>query len=239
MFDHASNSLSMLDREKGVALFWTRTARDLPSHARGAPFRTIFGWWLESHERVLVHAGAVAKQNRAVLLIGPGGSGKSTVALLCLKAGWQYLADDYCIIDLSETNLSPRVFSLYQTAKISRDWWPRLRILDASNSEPFDDKQLFFLGENFPDRIDSSASCRGCLLPVVANRGDTRIVPATKGEAVRALAPSSIFQNAVAPNPAFRRIGEFISQVPVANLELGESLDEIAPQMDDYLCTLP
>ncbi|HJT45195.1 MAG TPA: hypothetical protein VJ721_02885 [Chthoniobacterales bacterium] len=229
----------MLDRENRIALFWTRTINNLPNHIRSAPLRTIFGWWLEAHGRILIHAGAVAKQNRAVLLIGPGGSGKSTAALLCLKTGWKYLADDYCVVDQSEGNDLPTVFSLYQTAKISKDWLSRLNVIESDASEPVDNKQLIFVDEIFPDQMECSARCCAGLLPIVSKEMRTGIVPATNGEAVRALAPTSMFQNAMAAEPAFRLIVRFVVRLPIARLQLGQNLDEIPRQIDNHLRMVP
>lgn len=44
--------------------------------------------------RVVVHGAAVARDGRAVLLLGSTGSGKSTCAYLAGAAGWDVLADD-------------------------------------------------------------------------------------------------------------------------------------------------
>ena len=43
---------------------------------------------------VPVHAACVARENAGVLLCGPAGAGKSTLAYACARAGWRYLADD-------------------------------------------------------------------------------------------------------------------------------------------------
>jgi serine kinase of HPr protein (carbohydrate metabolism regulator) len=46
-------------------------------------------------ESLLIHATAVALDNRAVLLRGPSGSGKSDLALRLIDAGGRLVADDY------------------------------------------------------------------------------------------------------------------------------------------------
>jgi hypothetical protein len=46
-----------------------------------------------------VHAAAVARDGRAVLLPAPAGSGKSTLAAACVLAGWELLADDTVVLD--------------------------------------------------------------------------------------------------------------------------------------------
>jgi len=45
-----------------------------------------------------VHAASVAKADRALLVYGPTGSGKSTTTALAAQAGWDVLSDDISII---------------------------------------------------------------------------------------------------------------------------------------------
>jgi len=47
-----------------------------------------------SEDVVTVHAGCVAKNGRGVLLCGSSGSGKSSMAFACVRAGWTYVSDD-------------------------------------------------------------------------------------------------------------------------------------------------
>lgn len=46
-----------------------------------------------------VHAAAVARGGRAVLLPAPAGSGKSTLAAACTLAGWELLSDDTVVLE--------------------------------------------------------------------------------------------------------------------------------------------
>jgi hypothetical protein len=54
--------------------------------------------WIRNFDACLMHCGAVAIGNRAVVLSGPPGSGKSTHVLRLLLHGLRFLADDLAII---------------------------------------------------------------------------------------------------------------------------------------------
>jgi hypothetical protein len=238
VFDHGTGSLSMLDRDRGLAFFWTRAAADMPAYETGAPLRTILTWWLEQENRILIHGGAVAREHGAALLVGPGGSGKSTTALLCLQAGWRYLADDYCVI---EPGSPPTAFSLYNTAKLARRWLPRmpqLQKLREASSEMHADKHLLFLHELCPDELIHSATGRLLMLPSVSGQTDTTVSSATAGEALRALAPSTIFQGSASGLTAFRLLSKLVEQIPIRRLDLGSELDQVAPQIDRCMSDL-
>lgn len=57
---------------------------------------------------VSVHSAAVALDGRGALLLGPGGSGKSTTALLLTLAGFDFLSDDGVTLRLEEGALVAR-----------------------------------------------------------------------------------------------------------------------------------
>lgn len=58
----------------------------------------------EPHGFVTLHAAAVARGDRLVLLAGESGAGKTTVTLALLRAGWSYLSDDLAPVSV-ETGL--------------------------------------------------------------------------------------------------------------------------------------
>jgi len=66
------------------------------------PFRYVFEpaltHVLARTGRYMLHAGAVAKDGAAFLLIGDSGQGKSTLCWAAAKDGWSLLSDDHTII---------------------------------------------------------------------------------------------------------------------------------------------
>lgn len=56
---------------------------------------------------LLLHAGAVALGDRAVVLCGPMNSGKSTLTGALVERGWTYLTDEAVAFDLADGSLTP------------------------------------------------------------------------------------------------------------------------------------
>jgi len=56
---------------------------------------------------LLLHAAAVERGGRAIILPGESGSGKSTLAALLGEAGWRLLADEFVMIDLASGLIQP------------------------------------------------------------------------------------------------------------------------------------
>jgi hypothetical protein len=212
---------SMLDLRRNIALYWTRDARRLPYYECGAPLLVLLSWWMETRERQLVHAGAVGTTEGGVLLVGKGGSGKSSTALSCLEAGLLYAGDDYCLVALEP---APCVHSLYNSGKVNADDVPRFPRLSSalSNAERLDsEKGLYFLQRGFPAQMSRGFPLRAIFLPRVIPSQETRLEKISPSLSLRALAPSTIFQLPGAGQQAFSALSRLVQRLPSYVFEVG------------------
>src|SRR6185436_15536704 len=88
-------------------------------------------------------------------------------------------------------------------------------------------KKIIFLHEHWPERVRRSTKCNLILLPRVMNQRESTVGDATAAEALRALAPSSMFQTAAKGISMFQRIAEFVQQVPARWLNLGRDIEAV------------
>ena len=79
----------------------TATFQDAASYLVGA----ILGFALRLKGRVALHASVVAIDERAVVLLGDAGSGKSTTAAAFAFMGYPILADDVCVLGEDDGDL--------------------------------------------------------------------------------------------------------------------------------------
>ena len=56
---------------------------------------------------LLLHAGVVARDGRALILTGESGAGKSTLAALLGERGWRLLGDEFALLDPADGRLWP------------------------------------------------------------------------------------------------------------------------------------
>jgi hypothetical protein len=226
-FDMGSGVLNMLDMQRNIGIFWTPDACDLPQWETGAPLRVILHWWMRRRDSQLTHAAAIGTSRGGVLLVGKGGSGKSTTALACLNSELHYVSDDYCLV---QTKPEPYVYCVYTTGKIVPDSFEKFPCLEKlfsnivhSNGE----KLLFLLDKKYHARIAEGFPIRAIAMPCVTNNVETKFRRASPAQALASLAPSSIFQLPGAGQAEFRSLAGLIKQVPSYFLELGSDLTRI------------
>jgi hypothetical protein len=73
-------------------------------------------WLLARHDRFVLHGAGIARDGRALLLLGHSGAGKSTLAVAALESGWQALADDVVIVDASAPGF--RLHGIHRTPAV-------------------------------------------------------------------------------------------------------------------------
>jgi hypothetical protein len=61
------------------------------------PYQILTGMVMkEIRNFTVVHGGVVARENQALIISGPAGSGKTTLVTALMDAGFQFLSDDFC-----------------------------------------------------------------------------------------------------------------------------------------------
>lgn len=213
-----SGCLSTYDARRRMGVFAVPAASSLPAYERAAPLRTLLHWILSDHGCHLVHAAAVGAGRGAALLAGRGGSGKSTSALLCARAGMQFLGDDYVGIGTGE------VHSLFATAKVDERAAAMLPGLSLEVRPAGDEKGFAVVSD-----VARSLPVRVILLPRVSE-GKSAVAGASRAEALRALAPTTLFQLPGKGTQAFAALAELARSTPALHLTLGRDFDRI-PQL--------
>jgi hypothetical protein len=216
--DMDTNSLIVYSFAENLSHIWFPNISEMPLVAKTSPFRIQLSWLCNLHRMQLVHGAAVAIGGRAVLLTGKGGSGKSTTALGCALAGMQYLGDDYCVVEPS----AGKVHMLYRTAKLLKktlDIMPCPGVVE--NPDRLDiEKGVVFL-EPSDVHLLRSAALSAILLPRVEPDAPTRLYPATREEAIKAILPSTIGQLMGGTSASPGLIMALVRNAPAFHLTLG------------------
>jgi hypothetical protein len=221
----ARRMLTAIDRSAGVALVRVADAGAVIPADSAAPFRMLFHWWAAASGLQFVHGAAVGTPAGGILLVGRGGSGKSTTALSCVGTRLGYAADDYCLLELRD---APTVHSVYNTGKADARSVARLpRLTSAFASARLHDgpKSAIFVHEAHPGAMLRAAPLRAVVVPRIDGRGPSRLTPLSAAAALRAVAPSTIFQLPGDEVGALSRMAAVVRQLPCLELSIGADAD--------------
>jgi hypothetical protein len=220
--DIHTDSLLISDFAVGRSYTWYPRIDALPAWAKASPFRIPLSWLCNRHNMQIVHGAAVGIDGRAVLLVGDGGSGKSTTALACALAGFQYLGDDYCAVEPSQG----RVHMVYRTAKLfetSLDLLPSMTERVENRHLMQQEKGVSFLDPSHV-AFSPTATLSAILLPRVGNVSGPVVYPATRQDVVKAVLPSTIGGLMGGTRVTPRMIMELVRSLPAYHLVLGPDL---------------
>jgi hypothetical protein len=214
-----------LDHDRRRAHFWQADATRLPPHHRAAPLRALFNWWLAGRGLQCVHAAACGTPLGAVLVAGPGGSGKSTLSAACVLQGMQFVADDYLAVSIGQR---PTAHSLTGTLKLSPEHAARcFPSLPLPPDVAPGDKAVLYLGERFPGSLARSLPLRALLASRVLPGAASRVEPLAKTDALRALMPSTLALFPGGYRQAVARLSQLVRELPAYRIVIGDDLEAV------------
>lgn len=216
-------SLTLIDAEARAAWFTVPAGGRLGWWEQGSPLRPALHRLLTAPGRRLMHAAAVAVGEAGALITGPGGVGKSTLALACLEQGLDYLGEDYLVL---EAGTPPRAHLIYATAKLdarSLELLPGMREAVVSPPAEGGAKAILQLGRDWAGSVRESAAVTAIIVPDVRPGADgARLLPVPASVAVLALAPSSTLHSHDPEGSALALAAAVARAVPAYRLELGD-----------------
>ena len=235
--DVAMSALTVVDLPSGYAAYWNRRPTRIPSYEYAAPLRALIHRWSINRGMPLLHAGAVARDGRAALIIGDKGSGKSTTALSCVAAGLSYLADDRCLVAAKP---DPRVYSVYSCAKIFVPEIARFPVaaLQAAARAPTnasDFKALVYIDQATPQQMIRTASLCCIMAPRPTGASRSRLVRRPPAEALRLLVADMLGKSPATAARSFETIRDLVRRIPFFHLEAGTDLGEVAETVRNAL----
>lgn len=239
-------ALSALDSEAGHAWYWVEDADRIPYWDESAPLRYVFDWWLRDHGVHLIHAGAVGTARGGVVLVGKGGSGKSTSTMAALQSDLDFAGDDYVGVSLEPTVW---VHSLFSTGKLVPEHAERLPFLGSAltiderrNLKPNalgPAKAVVYAQEHWPERLTAGFPLRAILVPrITPGLTEARIIPVPATIGLTALAPSTVLQMHVQGGDSLQRMRRLAESVPSFVLQAGSDIPSIPRAISALLTKL-
>jgi hypothetical protein len=233
---HTSSCLDRDSRHIMASIAWHD---QIFIYERAKPLARLLLEWHNDRDVQMIHTGMVARDNKGLLLVGKSGAGKSTTSLACAWGGLQYLSDDYVGLQC-EPDGSFIGHSVYNSVFVNTHHLSRFEELfrhAIQGRPPQEEKSVIILSQLFPERLQRSAPIQVVGLVRVTREAKPQIRPATKGEALLALGPSSLLQipNRGLGARGFETLTKLVDRVPCYWLEVGGDLQSITDQVNELL----
>ena len=228
----------IVDKSSRQALFWIADAADIPFWEEAAPFKLPLHWFLSDSSLTMVHGGVVCDSRSALLLVGPGGSGKSTTVAACLQAGLGVCGDDLVLTERVPSGWIAH--ALYDSVKLAPDGGIAVPpLLAAAPSRPCGAKRLVRYSDAAPAQFASSSPLCAIAQCVVTGSESTTLEPMSPAAMLRALAPPTVFLLRGREAETLRKIGELVRTLPCLRLRLGRNPAEAASVLGSWLAGRP
>ena len=221
-----STSITWLDRAAGHMIGWRASGERLPVDERSKPIPVVLRIWYYDQDIDVIHAGLVAKGGSGALLGGQTGAGKSTTALSCLAAGFDYLGDDEIGLERCADG-SFIGHSLYNSLRPPRALLGEPPVHCAAASALETEKPLLFVTELEPQRVRRRVPLCALVLPRIAATPESRLQPLSRGEALVRLSATALFTPLGLGTRAVDRLAQLIASVRFSSLELGRDAASI------------
>ena len=228
-----TGQLWMFDRQSATAVVWMNDVDAVPLWDRIHPFRRLLHEWARGFGADLVHAGAVGIDGVGVLVVGPGGTGKSTTVLAAMQVGLLSAGDDYVLVDTgSSPGSPPAAHALYGAMRLHQTHLERFPALMARHDHVFQEpwsgraKITSYMSRHRPDRLTAELRLVAIVIPqVVADAREA--ARETSARALLALAPSSMLQVDPTDGAMFPRLTRLCRALPCWRLPLGPDLTQV------------
>ena len=222
--------LYLLDRTSMRALIWL-PAGAAPHWIVSRPTLPVMYAFSTDTPWVPLHAAAVGRNGRILLLVGEGRTGKSTAALACARAGWDYVGDDYVYANTANSKVEP----LYRSARLRGDM--RLALADFVTSAAQmtgSDSEVRYELRIAPERV-RGGSLAAILLPRRCGRMLPEFSPARRIDVAAALYTSMTLMQWGWPEATIKKLTALIGLAPVAFVDTGQCPAAIPSAFAEFL----
>ena len=140
----------------------------------------------------LVHSAAVGMDNKGVLICAMGGSGKSTLSVSCLIDGFQYVSDDYLILNKTDNDLT--AYPIYSMITLSQKIYKQMTNLKSEFMCNNYNNTKYILSISDYDSIITKLPIKAVVFPKISDVYEPTIEKTNKNRALTQLVYSTATQ---------------------------------------------
>lgn len=234
LYSHTPSYYQCFDEKHSIGYCCVNDEDSLPFLHVCHPFRLIFHWWAEKNDLILTHAAGIGMNDRGVLLVAAGGSGKSTTSITALLNGVNYIADDYVLLEPK----NGIAHFIYSAGYLNMDIIQRLPMLNKNIigcDVTRNNKTLINLMV-YKDAFMKKMKYTALVFPVLHNKESNITLIQSKSKALTALAVSTTMQNEGWLNPVYMsKLLNAVKNMPVYQFNIVEDFSANAEVIKKFI----
>ena len=196
---------------------------------------------LKTESSNLVHGAVIGYKGNGICFCARGQRGKSTLSVLSMMRGFEYVSDDYLILHENEKKelLSSPIYSIIT---LSPEMYNRLYdLMDGCrfvSNNARKDKYVFNIA-NFHDRFKMNYPIKLCIFPEIVSDKEPSIKPCSeeeKGRAVVQIIQSTLMQTQdLSENWTVKKIMNMVKDYPFYKLNLCQDIDKNTEFLREFM----
>lgn len=188
----------------------------------------------------LAHGAVIGIDGNGILMCARGQRGKSTLAVLSMIKGFEYVSDDYLILHKNNKQLlaSPIYSIITLSPKMYNELYEYLSYSQFVSNNARKDKYVFNIS-NFHSTFKQNYPIKFCLFPEIVSDNEPSIRLCTseeKGRAITHLIQSTLSQTQdLGDNVTIKKMYEMVKDFPFYKINLCRNIEKNTEFLKDFI----
>lgn len=203
----------------------------------GHLFVQFFNKIVQDSSTALVHGALVGLEGDGVLFCARGQRGKSTLSVLSMMDGFDYVSDDYLVLEKDGCDLYTHpIYSIITLSpRMYNELYDRLEGSRFLSNNGRKDKYVVNIS-NYHDRFKSKYPVKFCMFPEIVNDNEPSIIPCPKGRAIAQLVQSTVCQLQDSNNhTVIKKLIEMVSNYEFYQINLCQDIQKNTDCLRDFM----
>lgn len=185
----------------------------------------------------LIHASAIAHDDRVILIAGGSGAGKTTTMLTCVQVGYKFLSDDATLVE-RDADGEPRAVALLNALHITDQtlaWFPELAP-HASAQASARGKRLVLIDDAYPGCVALEGKVSLILVPQITAQVESTVHQVSRAQLLGDMLPYSLdLPDAASAQRQLNFLADLLQTTPTFRLNLGQDRQQLPALLSQIL----